>query len=373
MRFFLTSLVTLIACSSTPATDDDGGTPDASSDVAANNDVTQPQDGAAPSSVTFAYTPQWQGVMAVTVYGGFGESSDWTAPFVTLMDDGTGTFKGQATLAAGQYLYVFKVVGDAAAGTNAAKYPRFAIDPADPNVTPCPTSSPTYDANNPNPCSQVTVPQGAPATLAHVGGVVTFDGAPIAGYLVEIERDEKTQHHYFANRTTTKADGTFDLSAAPGTYRLQVLHPTFLSETDEQRDPKTLAALRRDISSSFPVTTGTLTVPPSEVAFHTYASFSPVTTATLPTQFAFSTSLPARLDVYGTAMDGGAPSIGDPWYTSGPTTNGASFDGGFSTAQATEKSVALGERYFWGIEEDIATDAGVTWTAQSMVFDITWH
>jgi hypothetical protein len=371
-RILFTSIA-LAACSSNPSTND-GGT-DASDDVAQNdvaqNDVAQD----APSTVTFSYTPQWSGVTAVSVYGGFGQSSDWTSPLLTLTDDGKGSFKGQTSLQQGQYAYVFKVVGDADAGSMAAKYARFAVDPSDSNVTPCPQASPTYDPNAPNPCSVIGVPQASSPALAHVHGVVVSDGSPIAGWLVEIERDEPSQHHFFVNRVTTASDGVFDLVAAAGTYRVQVLHPTFLTETDEQRDPKTLAALRRDISSSFAITTGTSNVPTAEIAFHTYAAFAPTGTATLPTSFAWdSKGIPARLDVYGTAMDGGAPSIGDPWYSGALVANNAStFDGGFNTTKSNTPSVVLGERYFWGIEENVQSDAGVTWTAQSMVFDVTWH
>ncbi len=220
------------------------------------------------------------------------------------------------------------------------------------------------------------MPQAAAPALVHVTGLVVFDAAPIAGYLVQLDREEKSSHHFFVNRVTTKNDGAFDLLAAPGSYRIQVLHPTFLSETDAQRDPTTLAALRRNISTAFPIVSGTVTVPNAEVAFHTYASFAPVGDAgSLPTAFAFDTSgVPARLDVYGTGMDGGSPEIGDPWYASPFTKNGtATFDGGFNTQQANQTSVALGERYFWGVEENVATDAGVSWTAQSMVFDVKWH
>lgn len=356
----------MIACSSSPSTDDAGR--DAATDVTTNDVVAN--DGG-PSTVSFAYTPSWTGVTAVSVLGGFGQTGDWTSPFLTLTNDGSGTFRGTASLAPGAYLYVFKIVGDDA---GPAKYSRYAIDPTVSAYAACPQASPTYDANNPNPCSQLGVPQGAAATLVHVKGVVVSDGAPIAGYLVQLDRNETSSHHYFVNRDTTASDGSFDLLAAVGTYRIQVLHPTFLSATDAQRDPVALAALRRDISSSFPLATSDFVVPSAEVAFHGYGSFAPIDSGTLPTTFSFTTNAPTRLDVYGTGMDGGAPNIGDPWFASTPTQSGAAtFDGGFNTAQANEKNVALGERYFWGVEESIATDAGVSWTAQSMVFDIAWH
>ncbi len=373
---FLSSSVAiaLVACSSSGGVVNDAGPADTGTSDVTTNDATTPSDAGGPSTVTFSYKPQWSGATAVSVWGGFGQSTDWTAPFLTLSSDGAGGFTGQATLPAGQFLYVFQVVGDDAAG-NKAKYTRFAIDPGDSGFAACPAQAPTYDAKNPNPCSRLTVPQPSPTALAHVSGVVVSDGAPIGGYLVQLDREEKGSHHFFVNRVTTSSDGTFDLLAAPGSYRVQVLHPTYLAETDAQRDPLTLSALRRDVSSAFAVAAGTVAVPSAEVAFHGYGLFAPVDAGTLPTPFTWSAgSTPARLDVYGTGMDGGAPSIGDPWYASPlGKTNAAEFDGGFNTQQAAQTNVALGERYFWGIEENVATDAGVTWTAQSMVFDITWH
>jgi hypothetical protein len=196
--------------------------------------------------------------------------------------------------------------------------------------------------------------------------------------MIVIERTDTGYHHYFVNRTTTKTDGTYDLSVAPGTYRLQVLYPTNYSQTDEQRDPPTnLGAMLRLIGASFPVASSVVAMPSGDVSFTGYASFSPSGSSTLPTTFSFKGvgSTPSRLEVYGTANDGGAPNIGDPWFTSPTVTTGtAMFDGGFNTNQATETSAALGERYFWGVEQTLGSpDAGPTWTAQTMVFDITWH
>ncbi len=368
-KFFVcASLLAVFACSSNDQLGNDAGGND-SGDL---SDVQVQDVATGPLSVTFTYKPQWAGVTAITVIGGFGQSGDWTSPFATLADDGTGTFKATAMLPAGAYLYAYKIIGDTDSGN--AKYMRYAIDPNVSAYAACPSVSPTYDANNPNPCSSLTVPQGTPAALVHVTGLVVSDGAPIAGYLVQLDREEASSHHFFVNRVTTKSDGAYDLLAAPGSYRLQILHPTYLSESDEQRNPVALAALRRDITTSFPITSAPVVVPNAEIARHDYGSYAPITSATLPTAFTFTSGVPTHLDVYGTGMDGGSPNIGDPWYTAPPVTTGTgSFDGGFNTSKSNTPSVALGERYFWGVEETLATDAGVTWTAQSMVFPITWH
>jgi hypothetical protein len=55
------------------------------------------------------------------------------------------------------------------------------------------------------------------------------------------------------------------------------------------------------------------------------------------------------------------------------TTGTSDFDGGFNTNKANEPAVRNGERYFWGIENAARSDAGLSWTGQSMVFPITWQ
>jgi hypothetical protein len=147
-----------------------------------------------------------------------------------------------------------------------------------------------------------------------------------------------------------------------------------MTKTDDQLDPKALGILRRELSSSTPVSAD-LAMSVSEMAFADYATFAPVTTATLPTAFSFGTELNTHLDVYGTAMMGKGKNIGDPWFASPLTKSGtATFDGTFTTMQKGEDAVALGERYFWGVEQVHAADGnGVVWTGQSMVMPITWH
>jgi hypothetical protein len=358
------------ACSSQHAQTPDAGTgPDAP--------VTPPD--AAASMVTFSYTPGWSGVQSVEVIGGFGQATDWTAPLISLTANGS-TFTGTAMLPPGSYLYVFHVVGDDAAGAKAAAQSRYAIDPAATVFAACPAQSPTFSANDPNPCGQITVPTGTPPAMYHVRGTVVASGAPATGYLVVLERDEASSHHFFADRVTTGADGTFDLTAAAGQYRVQVQHPEFESKTDAQLAPVALGIVRRSISTSFALTADQ-TVPAAEVAFADYARFAPVTTAppptaTAPTAFTFGATgaLATHLDVYGTAMAGKGNEIGDPWFNSPATTTGtASFDGTFNTQQKGEPAVVTGERYFWGVEQTVAKVGGIGWTRQSLVFPLTWQ
>jgi 5-hydroxyisourate hydrolase-like protein (transthyretin family) len=331
--------------------------------------------GGAPRSVAFAYTPGWPGVRSVAVIGGFGLPTDWSAstPLTTLVDDGSGTFTGTAMLAPGQYVYVFRVQGDASAAAPAA-FERYALDPAAAAFVACPGASPTYSTEVANPCSQLTVPTAkTTAALFHARGAVTMDGKPASGVLVELEREELQSHHFFVNRVTTGKDGTFDVAAAAGRYRLQILHPTYLTESDAARSPAALAALRRAISASFALGADT-TLDTPDVAFHAYATFSPAGAAgPLPTSFTFAPAAGTRLAIYGTGMDGGAAEIGDPWYTSAIVSDGGvAFDGAFDTKKATDVRVVPGKRYFWGTERETTVDGGLAWTGQSMVLPITW-
>lgn len=339
-------------------------------------DATPPPVDAAPDAsdlVTFSYTPSWTGVQSVEVIGGFGQAGDWTTPLVTLDASGSGSgFTASAHLPAGQYPYLFHVIGDDAAGPQAATLSRYVFDPASAAFVACPTGSPTYSAANANPCS---VTAASAAAQSHVRGTVVQDGAPVAGFLVVLEREEPSSHHFFVDRATTASDGAYDFSAAAGTYRVQVQHPQFESRTDLQLAPDSLAIVRRSLSSAFAVAAD-VTLSSTEVGFHDYAAFAPRTTAKLPTTFAFGAStLPAHLEIYGTRMQGAGPEIGDPWFSSPATQTGsAAFAGTFNTAQAGETTVAVGERYFWGIERKAAADStGVSWTAQSLVFPITWQ
>jgi carboxypeptidase family protein len=362
LRPLACALVLVCSCksSSQPAVDG-GGDDDAS------------PDSSSLTTVTFSYTPGWDGILSVDVLGAFGRSDDWTAPLVTLTASG-GTFTGTAQLPDGTYPYLFHVVGDAAAGAKADTLERFAIDPASAAYVACPPESPTYNTKNANPCGRLAVPVAAPS-LFHLSGTVRLDGAAAAGYLVLVERQEPDSHHFFANRVTTGAAGTYDVAVAPGNYRIQVQHPTFESAVDEAIDPKTHPTLRRQISSAVAISTADVAMSVAEMAFHDYAAMKPTPTATLPTTFAFGTELPAHLDVYGTANAGKGKEVGDPWFASAAVKTGtASFDGTFTTKQALETAAALGERYFWGVEQVHPADAnGVVWLGQSLVFPITWN
>jgi len=390
MAACLAVALSAVACSSGNAASPTTPTPDAAADVsttgddsgsstdsATATDTGTPVDGGVPVAVTFAYTPQWPGVKTVEVVGGFGQSTDWskTASLLTLTQAGS-TYSGSAMLPPGVYQYLFRVTGDASA-VPAATYQRYAVDPLDTAFAACPMASPTYSKIDVNPCSQITVTAAGgpmPGTPVHVTGSVAVAGSAAKDWMVVIEREEPKSHHYFANRVTVGADGSFDLVASAGSYRLQVQYPTLLSVTDLARDPSTAAALRRAISASFLLGTAALTVPTPDLAFTSYGLFAPSGNAgSLPTSFTFETG-EARLDVYGGPGDGGVETIGDPWFTSDVTTDGgAVFGGTFNTAQATQDAAVPGTRYMWGTEQAFGADASVAWTNQSMVLPITWQ
>ena len=278
MRQFAYLLICLAACSS-----DHQATVDAPASV----DTAPSPDASNLLPVTFTYTPSWTGVVSVDVIGQFNQAADWTTPFISLTASGS-TFTGTAMLPPGTYPYLFHVVGDTDAGAAAATFPRYSIDGTITDFVMCPAASPTAGAD-PNPCSQLTVPQVAAPTPYHIQGTVQKAAAGVAKWLVVLEREEATSHHFFVDRMTTTANGNYDFVVAPGQYRVQVQNPTYESKKDTMLDPPTLATVRRSLTTSFALAAADVTVPTTDVAFTQYAAFAPKTTATLPTTFTFST------------------------------------------------------------------------------------
>ena len=365
----------------------DAGTAPDPGDAAAATDAAAPlADGSAPDSgsavTTFSYHPSWSGVTSASVWGQFGTSTDWTEAFLVLTPDGQGGFTGTATVPFGSIPYILQAVGDADSG-DAGKKPtsRYVVDPTRSAVTTCPAASPTYDPTANNPCSVLTVPSAGASVLHHVRGTVTNGSSPAPGWLVQIERNEGSYHHFFADRTTVGADGTFDLTVAEGGYELSVLNPTYLSVDDADQKPDKVKTYRREMTNAFPVTGDVDAIPPS-VGYSGYAVMLPRGDAgSLPTTFTFAAA-PGGTDL--AVYDGASDSIGDPAYT-GPGKGGtATFDGQFDKKKAGDAGVTLGARYFWGIEDtlgavgwanDAGADAGAAlqWTGQSLVYAIVWQ
>jgi hypothetical protein len=372
MRLFAVSLSFAFACH--------GSNPGASLDASVDG-PSSPDAAAALSPVTFTYTPDWAGVQSIDVIGGFGQGSavDWTTPFVSLSEGSDGVWTGTGMLAAGTYPYLFVVVGDNAAGSGSATYSRYSVDGTVSELEPCP-AGPTIADNPNNPCSLVSVPQGAAETLYNVRGSVVLGGSAADRYLVMLERDEgSASHHYFVNRRATGSGGNYVFAVAAGNYRVQVLHATYFAQKDSQIDPETADTVRRDISNPFMVGSGSdFVVSTADVSPPDYSVFEPRGSSTLPTTFTFPAVAGTKLDVYGSGNE-----IGDPWFSSAMTGSGsASFDGTFNTMQATETMVNPAETYRWGIEYpggaalEVGSGGGsgatVKWTAQSLTYSIAW-
>ncbi len=321
------------------------------------------------SPVTFSYKPGWPGATSVVVVGAFGTANDWKLPLVTLTAEGAGVFSGTVNLPPGQYPYLFQVTGDADAKVPAAEK-RLIIDPSVTTFAACPAASPS--ATNPkNPCSLLTVPRGTADPVFHVRGTVHRDGTPVPGWLVLVERDEAGSHHFIANRADTEANGAYDFVVSAGSYRLQVLPPDDLKQTDAMRQPATLLTVRRDLSSSFKVDAD-LTLDPAEVAFHDYDKMTPNAGTPQALPIALSFTLPMGLTSVRAAIYGEGNNIGDPWWDTPYGTQLTSiFDGKFTTMMATETMASSGKEYWWGVWADGPKGAaGVVWTQQSMVLPL---
>lgn len=375
----------LTACtggsSNTDAGFDGGRVPDSGTDAGVDSgtgDDAGQDAGSGLYDVTFHYEPRWAGVSDVSVVGAFGEVAAWDTPLLSLAAVGDGGFSGSTQLPAGTYAYLFKVTGDADANPTTGK--QYTVDEANPVALPCPSTSPT--ASNPeNPCSELTVPMGDAAALYKVSGVVTYDGGAVSGYPVLVEREEPGQHHFFANRVTTGASGQYAFFVAPGSYRIQVLHPLMLdhASTDMKRNPLVLQAARRAISPSFDVGADNVLLNPVEMAIHVYDQFVPAPggTRTLPATFTLAPvpqALQQRLSLYGS--QGTLANIGDPWFSSPYAgANDVMFDGGFNTGKAMETDVKLGETYGWGAWYDAGPtmDGGVRWSWEAMPFTVVFH
>ena len=322
--------------------------------------------------VTFRYRPQWSGVTSVRVVGGFGKSDDWAASFVTLTSDGNGAFSATAALPKGDYLYLFQVIGDDDGKSNNL---RHSLDSDVSYIGACPDMAPIYDPQMPDrPCARMRVPQPSQEPLYHVTGSVVYDGAPIGGYLVVVDRAESPYDEWFVNRTNSAPDGSFDLLVPQGSYRIQVQHPTYLNTNDADRDPIALQAVRRTFSSRKTIAAD-WTMPPAEVAYHDYAALAPTGMTTLPTDFSVTIIAGAektRVAVYGTYGDAGMTAT-EPWYsTTYDVQTTLPFDGVFNMPTTGDPQVTLLKPYFWGTWQQFPVVDGITWRAQSMVMPILW-
>jgi hypothetical protein len=322
---------------------------------------------------TFCYRPQWSGVTAVEVYGGFGQATDWTDAFLTLTNDGSGTFTGTTALADGTYPYVFKAQGTA---DNLVPQNHPFLDQYNTAFVPAPAGAPDQRS-----VSSLTVPQPASPAVVHITGKVVWNGAPQSCYSIDLEAGENLMgsmvisEHDTANYAESANDGTFDFPVAVGAqqYGITIRFPFLLSgATAAYPDPSTTPSVGTIRTTITP--TADLALDRANIAYaeSAYAAMSPTGgTATLPVTFTFTVTAGANdawAAVIGTDIAGN-----DPAYTStAGTATSTVWNGAFNGSSG---NVVLGTKYYWGAWErtNPLEDGGTTWTAESLLFPITFH
>jgi hypothetical protein len=339
--------------------------------------VPAPNPCPAPSGTSgmasFCYRPQWAGVTVVDVYGGFGQATDWTAPFLALTNDGSGTFTGTAPLANGTYPYIFETEGS---DDNLVSDHHVFLDQYNTSFVPSPPAAPHQRS-----VSSLTVPQGAAASIVHIKGAVLFEGQPQPCYSIDLEAGENdvdnrvVSEHDTANFTESAPDGTFDFPVAVGApYMVVVRYPFLLSAADAGY-PNQAATPSVAIARTTVTVTADLTLDSVDITYPLadYAAMSPTGgTATLPVTFAF-TVIAGAADAYVSVTSSNVAGD-DPAYASTPgASTSVVWDGTFN-GEAGAKAV-LGTTYYWGSWQDRAPleDGGTKWVEESLIFPLTFH
>ena len=311
--------------------------------------------------------PQWSGVTSVDVYGGFGLATDWAMPFLTLTNDGSGTFTGTKALANGTYNYYFRTQGSA---DNLVSNGHYFLDQENPGFAPHPAGAPLMRS-----VSTVTVPQAA-TPLYHLKGVVLFNGHPQPCYSIDLEAGELRSgnmvlsEHTTANFAESAADGTFDFTVAAGELGVTVRYPFLLSGASAAYpDPAVTPSV--GVARTTVTLAASLTLDPVEVSYPDYSAMSPTGgTASLPVTFHFTLipgSAAGTPAVISTSIAGNDPA----WWLPFGTATTVTWDGGFSGASG---AVVLGTKYWWGAWQQRTPVAGGTqWTEESLLFPITFN
>ncbi len=329
-----------------------------------------PAPSGAAGHASFCFRAQWSGVTGVDVYGGFGQASDWTQPFVSLTGDGTGTFTATAALANGTYPYMYRVHGSA---DGLVKDGQYLLDQENPQFVPPPAQAPLKRS-----VSSVTVPQVA-APIFHVRGKVAFAGAAQPCFAVDLEAGELLKagggvlsEHTTANFAESAADGTFDFPVAPGPFQVIVRYPFKLDADAGYPDPTTTPSVGI-ARTGLTVAAADVALDPADVAYPAadYAKMAPTGgTATLPVTFTYSIvpgSTAASVAVIGTTVAGNDPLYWGPF----TATTSATWDGAFGGNAGNAK---LGTTYYWGAWQKSAPAAnGTVWTTESLLFPITFQ
>jgi hypothetical protein len=321
---------------------------------------------------SFCYRAQWAGVTSVDVFGGFGKATDWTTPFVSLTNDGTGTFTATTPLASGSYPYVFETHGSA---DNLVKDKHPFLDQYNPVFVPNPPGAPDQRS-----VSQITVPQVA-TPIVHIKGSVLFQGVPQACYSIDLEAGENVvagkviSEHDTANFTESAPDGTFDFPVAVGApYGITVRFPFTLTADAGYPNPSATPSV--GIARATLTPAADIVLDPIDIVYPLadYAAMSPTGgSATLPVTFTFTVipgSSEAYISVTSTDIAGNDPAYASP---AGSATS-ATWDGLFPAPDGGSKEAGAGE-YYWGAwqRRDPAEDGGTQWTEESLLFPIKFH
>jgi hypothetical protein len=319
---------------------------------------------------SFCLRPGWPGVTGVDVYGGFGQTSDWKQPFVTLTDDGSGTFVGQAALADGSYPYMFKVHGGA---DNLVRDGQYLLDQLNPAFEPTVPGQPVQRS-----VSVVTVPQPASPPVSHVRGTLLLAGQRLPCYSVALEAGELIQNnkvlseHYTANFVESGPDGSFDFPVVDGPYGVIVRYPFLLSAADAGYPDPTQTPSAGYARTGLGISGADVTLDPIDLAYPDYAQMAPTNgTGTLPVTFQYTLvpgAAAAAVAVIGTHIAGNDPAYWGPFSTNTSTT----FDG---TLGGNLGPVKKGTTYYWGTWQRFSpqTDGGTTWVEESLLFPIVFQ
>ncbi|MDB4956058.1 MAG: hypothetical protein JWO36_3627 [Myxococcales bacterium] len=384
MRTTIAALAFVTACHpSTPSQDTPDASqpsPDAAPDAAkvgtplglacsatAQSYTPNPCPAPTAGKATFCFRPGWRGVTAVDVYGGFGQAGDWTAPFLSLAGDGSGTFIGTATLADGTYPYLFRVHG---ADDNLVRDGMYLEDSENGAFSPPPPKSPIHRS-----VSVLTIPQTA-QPLRHVRGTVVYAGVPQPCFSVALEVGELLNpnhtvlsEHYTGNYVEVGADGTYDFPVADGPISAIIRYPFLLAGPGAPYpDPSTTPSVGIARTSA-QVSGADLVLDELDAAYPAadYAAMSPIGgTGALTQTFTF-TVIPgaqqASVAVIGTNIAGNDPAY---WSAFGTATS-LSWNGTFGNGSKPTP----GTKYWWGTWQR-RTVASTTWTEESLLFPITF-
>jgi hypothetical protein len=335
-----------------------------------------PTPSGASGEASFCYRPQWAGATKVEVYGGFGQATDWTDPFLTLKNDGSGTFTGTTAVANGSYPYLYRVHGD---DDGIIRPTQYMLDQSNAHFLPSPPGSPSYAAGSkaPRSVSELIVPQ-ASQPVTTLKGIVMFAGQAQSCFSVDLEAGEVTeggvakQEHNTANITESASDGTFSFPVTSAPYQVVVRYPFTLAAGDAgYPDPSTTPSMgyaRIMVTASG----ATTTLDPIDTYYPDYAKMAPTSgTATLPVTFTITLipgSEAAWVAVISTDIAGN-----DPAYASkASSSTSVMWDG---TLGGKAGMVTSGETYYWGAWQEKAPleDGGPTWNEESLLFPIVFH